>query len=308
MTKKRLEQGKKDFLTVARMTQAELKNHLTDVLTRHGYATIVGDGYLYARGADALLTAHMDTVHKETVKNVHRNTLDGDIILSSPQGIGGDDRGGVFIIRHLLPKLIASGIRPAVLFCEDEEIGGIGSGKFCRTEFITELSDLNFLIQLDRANSHDAVFYDDDNQDFHKYVTRVTGYKEAQGSFSDISNLCPACGVSGVNLSVGYYNPHRLEEYVSVREMLRTADVTEKLIVDAHNNPQRYEYKEKRYTGAFSNVYDWYCGCEFTYIDPDTGKTVSDIAEGDTLEECAGAFLMMHPEIRWVDVLDYYLI
>ena len=35
------------------------------------------------------------------------------------------------------------------------------------------------MIELDRANSKDAVFYECDNKDFTEYITSSTGYKEA---------------------------------------------------------------------------------------------------------------------------------
>ena len=50
--------------------------------------------------------------------------------------------------------------RPDILFCEDEEIGGIGSSKFARSKYVSHLTDLKYLVDLDRANDKDAVYYD----------------------------------------------------------------------------------------------------------------------------------------------------
>ena len=80
----------------------------------------------------------MDTVHKETVKDFYEyyDEENERHIISSPQGIGGDDRCGIYMILEILKTHKCS-----VLFCEDEEAGGIGSEKFCKTEYITELLD-----------------------------------------------------------------------------------------------------------------------------------------------------------------------
>ena len=47
-----------------RMSQFELKNHLTSILEAYNYKTIIGDGYLLGTGnvvnTDVLLVAHLD--------------------------------------------------------------------------------------------------------------------------------------------------------------------------------------------------------------------------------------------------------
>lgn len=310
--KRSIKTVKDDFAKIARMTQPQLKTWLKVVLENHGYTPIDGDGYLYARGDVVLLTSHMDTVHKDPVKKVFTQTYFDDVIISSPQGIGGDDRCGVWCVLDVLPRLLSYGIRPAILFCEDEEIGGVGSGKFCDTEYIQELSKLKYLIQIDRKGYNDAVFYDDDNQDFHKYVERVTGYKTAQGSFSDISNLCPACGISGVNLSCGYYEPHQLTEYVVASEMVHTADVIVKMVRDTVSNDiGAFEYIDgyagygafSGYgTGAFSGYGD-VCGMEFIFIEDGAEKV--EYYDCTTFYDGIGQLMVDHPTITWTDVQDY---
>ena len=73
------------------------------------------------------------------------------------------------------------------------------------------------IFQLDRRGSDECVFYDCDNPDFIKYVESF-GFKEAYGSFSDISIIAPAWGVAAANLSVGYYLEHSNAEYLKCRE------------------------------------------------------------------------------------------
>ena len=53
--------------------------------------------FILVRGtAPVLLVAHLDTVHTEPVKQICASD-DGNILMS-PQGIGGDDRCGVFAL------------------------------------------------------------------------------------------------------------------------------------------------------------------------------------------------------------------
>ena len=231
-----------EFVELCKLTQEELKEVLPKKLLEAGYTDVItDDGFIYAKGElPVLLTAHMDTVHKNKIVDFYEYVdIDGDHILSSPQGIGGDDRCGIYMILEIIKEH-----KPSVLFCEDEESGGIGSNKFCRTEFIHELSELKYLIELDRANGNDAVFYDCDNPEFTKFIEDNTGYKKANGSFSDISHLAPQCKVAAVNLSCGYYHAHQLTEEVNVEEMLHTIEVVKKLFsVEC----EQFEYIEKKY-------------------------------------------------------------
>ena len=94
-----------DFISLCKMTQNELKNFLPKRLEEAGYTdVVVDDGFIYARGdIPYLVTAHMDTVHKEPVKDFYEFVdKNGNHILSSPQGIGGDDRCGIYMILDII--------------------------------------------------------------------------------------------------------------------------------------------------------------------------------------------------------------
>ena len=256
-----------EFVQLCKYTQEELIKLLPNELAKAGYKDIhIGDGYIYAKGTvPVLLTAHMDTVHKETIKDFYEYIDKYDQhVLASPQGIGGDDRCGIYMIMEIIKEHKCS-----VLFCEDEESGGIGSSKFCKTKFINELKEMKYLIQLDRMNGTDAVFYDCDNPEFTKFIEDNTGYKEAYGSFSDISNLAPACGVAAVNLSCGYYDPHRLSEEVIVEEMLNTIETVKKLLTV---ECEQFEYIEakRNYNYGYNYGYSYsggYYGHSYCYDD-----------------------------------------
>ena len=164
-----------------------------------------------------MLLAHLDTVHTEPVRDICKSK-DRNILMS-PQGIGGDDRCGVYAIVNAYELAVK---KPWLLFTCDEEIGGVGADYFCRIhqqgELPVEVDDMKMLIEIDRRGSNDAVYYDCANDDFEKYITSK-GFKTAWGSFSDISVIAPELDVAAVNLSSGYYNAHTLSEYINRKEL-----------------------------------------------------------------------------------------
>ena len=206
--------------------------------------TLISKGnFILVRGkAPVMLVAHLDTVHDEPVRDIC-TSADGNILMS-PQGIGGDDRCGVFA----LVKIYQSAqVKPWLLFTTDEEIGGVGAKAFCSAhkqhKLPNELDALKFIIELDRKGKHDAVFYSCDNTDFETYITGK-GFKTAQGSFSDISLIAPELSVAAVNLSCGYHHAHMLHEYINRKELDSTIDKVVSIIGDSTNLP-RFEYIEK---------------------------------------------------------------
>ena len=251
----------KTFEDICKMTQPEVKAYMNDYLAGHHYKVVNEDGFLYAKGTvPVLLVAHMDTVHKVQCNTIIKKHGE----LSSPQGIGGDDRCGVFIIMNLIKELNCS-----VLLCEDEETGTQGARKFvnatykCTSENNEEVEEryidnlgVNYMIEFDRKGSNDAVFYTCDNKDFIDFVEDTTNFKYAFGSFTDISVLMPASKLSGVNLSCGYYNAHQVTEYVIYDEMMDTIEVAKTLIKEPCEKafeyvPKKYEYPKYNYYQNF---------------------------------------------------------
>lgn len=310
-----------DFVNICLKSQMELKEYLYKVLMDfYPETTETGDGYLYAKGTiPVLLTAHMDTVHKDLIQDFFEHkTKEGRTIINSPQGIGGDDRCGIYMILQILRT---TEMRPSILFCEDEEIGGVGSDKFCSTEFVYDLSEMKFLIELDRANAFDAVFYEDDNADFHEWITKETGYREEWGSFSDICNLSPVCGIASVNLSCGYYNAHTTDEFVVVEEMLHTIETVKHLLTKT-NEVEAFEYVETIYQSPRYNYgYGYYGGwaldnygttttrktgiIEVYFIDPETNEKLVWSKEVKSEDEGWKEFFFDQSHVCMDNVYDY---
>lgn len=253
---------------IIRKTQQELTTYTANFLRSLRYDVQIGSGYVYAKGTvPVMLVAHLDTVHRTPVQRIFY-TKDGTCLMS-PEGIGGDDRCGVYMALRIAEKLHCH-----ILFCQDEEVGGIGAEAFAKSNV---KPSINYIIEFDRRGSNDAVFYDCGNEDFVKFVQQF-GFREEYGSFSDISIIAPALKVAAVNLSSGYYNAHTNHEYINTVEM---ADVMERAIKMINTQSEQFEYID-----AFASKYSWrsnaylytpgsrqyiYEGCEFISLKPLTG-------------------------------------
>ncbi len=226
-----------DFL---RPTQKQLFKRLAKKFKRN--ALLSKGNFILVHGqAPVMLVAHLDTVHEQPVKDICVS-VDGNIIMS-PQGIGGDDRCGCFA---LVKVYRLSTIKPWLLFCSDEEVGGLGAKKYCLTHqqhpLPKELDNLKFIIELDRKGKSDAVYYRCANPDFEEYITGK-GFKTAQGSFSDISLIAPELSIAAVNLSSGYHYAHTLHEHINRAELDDTICKVVDIISDVSHLP-RFEYVE----------------------------------------------------------------
>ena len=226
-----------DFL---RPTQEQL---FWQLCKRFKGQTLISRGnFVLVKGvAPVMLVAHLDTVHEQPVREIC--AADNGNILSSSQGIGGDDRCGCYALVKVHKQ---SAVKPWLLFTCEEEIGGIGAQAFCdchaRGLLPAELDALKFIVEIDRRGSNDAVFYDCYNPEYEEYVTSK-GFKTAFGSFSDISVIAPVLNVAAVNLSAGYYNAHRLNEYIVRSELERTIQKVVEIVTDSTRaNFPRYEY------------------------------------------------------------------
>lgn len=228
---------------ILRLSQKKLfkrlcKNFKSKILVSKG-------NFILVHGeAPVMLVAHLDTVHAEKVRDICKSA-DGNILMS-PQGIGGDDRCGVFA---LFKVYYAAKVKPYLLFTCDEEIGGQGAKKFCRAhkqhQLPKKINDLKLIVEIDRRGKDDAVYYDCDNPDFENYISGK-GFKTAQGSFSDISVIALELGIAAVNLSSGYYNAHTKHEYINLAELDNTIQKVIEIIDDVSKSDfPRFEYKER---------------------------------------------------------------
>lgn len=282
------------------MPQQDLKEYVAKELSK-SYTNVVNeDGFVFAKGDfPVLLVAHLDTVHDKLPTSI---LLDpNSYTLSSPNGIGGDDRCGVYMIFEVIKSYNCS-----VLFCEDEEIGAVGAKKFTASKLSKEL-EFNYIIEFDRKGSNDAVFYDCDNPDFENFITEEF-YQKEYGSFSDISVIAPYLGCAAVNLSCGYYKAHTKDEYVAIKEMKDSIDAA-CMILEKTTDQDKFEYIECEDTfyGSYSygkGFYDY--GFEYfliQYIDEDGSYDLFE-TEATSMEEAVGIFCMKHPNLSFNSIID----
>ena len=180
------------------------------------------------------IVAHLDTVFSIPPADIFYDRVKN--VMWSPDGLGADDRAGVYSIVQLIKR----GLRPTVIFTTDEETGGVGALSLIK-DFPDGIDGLKYIIELDRRGCVDCVFYDCNNKVFEDYVEDF-GFVKAFGTFSDISIICPSWGVAGVNLSIGYVDEHSYSELLYVGNMLATINKVEKMLLDADTVEEPFEY------------------------------------------------------------------
>lgn len=268
-----------------------------------------GDFILIPGEAPIMLVAHLDTVHKERVQHICE-TRNGNILMS-PQGIGGDDRCGVYalVMTYKLAR-----VKPWLLFTCDEEIGGVGASAFCdqfrKGKLPSGLKTLKCLVEIDRKGKNDAVYYACANDEFEAYITSK-GFKTDFGSFSDISEIAPQLGVAAVNLSSGYYNAHTQHEYINRKQLNTTVKKVVEIVEDsAKSDFPTYEYFEKvsgfkkRHYGGYFDHTD--CDYPKKGIYSSGGKILT--RNGEDFEEPDLGGIPVDIKDAYIELLDFYSI
>lgn len=217
---------------------------------------IAKDGYLLCKGnLPVMLCAHLDTVHKMQPSEFVYDEVAGT--MSSPQGIGGDDRCGVYAALSVIKAIGGEdGARkPFLFFSTDEEVGGSTTKKAAK-DCILDIRGVGYLVELDRQDTDDSVYYQCGNDAFKKWIDSF-GFKEAVGTRTDICTLCEEWDLAGVNLSVGYVRQHTLTETVTFADLEKTIARTIS-IVEASKQDVLFTYCKKKYVNK-SYYDDGYC-------------------------------------------------
>lgn len=254
--------------------QREAGHLMRKMLSKYYSAEEIYDypSFIMARGDVPVgLVAHLDTVFDQHPALILHDEEQG--LMWSPQGLGSDDRAGCFAIVEILKT---SGVRPTIILTTDEEQGCVGAATLVGL-FPEKPWDLNFLIELDRQGLDDAVYYGCYNEEFEKYISTF-GFETQRGTYSDISVLCPAWGIAGVNLSVGYFYEHTYLEMLSLSGL---EDTIRKVSTLLTQETKPYEYRTGNFRPA---AYCTHCGkgvhhMEVIYIDdmPFCEKCFSDV-------------------------------
>lgn len=223
---------------IIRKTELQLFNRLT---RRYENAIHEAIKYILVPGeAPVLLVAHLDTVHKEKVETICRSSK----IWMSPQGIGGDDRCGVYALVSIHEKAKK---KPWLLFTCGEEIGGVGANRFIEAlykdnELMERMRSMKLIIELDRKGKDEAVYYNCYCPELENYITSK-GFHTDYGSYSDIVDIAPVLKVAAVNLSCGYYNAHTQHEYIVIPELENTIKVVTEIVNESDGLPS-FSYQD----------------------------------------------------------------
>jgi len=196
-------------------------------------------GNLYAWKGESetypCIVAHLDQVQRTHSKDF-RAIETRDIIFGySPsnhqiEGIGGDDKNGIFIALEALKKYDCL----KVVFFKEEEIGCQGSSHAEMSFF----DDCRFVIQCDRKGNSDLITsIGCTDLCSEKFIQDIDpekwGYKEEQGMMTDVETLKEkGLSVSACNLSVGYWNPHSDEEISVKRDLEKCWKLVQHIIED----------------------------------------------------------------------------
>lgn len=194
------------------------------------------------------LVAHIDSVH---LKKSTKFNLKG-YILSSNNGIGGDDKCGIIAILETLKNQK----NVNAIFTVDEEIGGIGAG-YIEADI---LKNVMFFIEIDRRGCEDVIFQSGYNtlasEEFKKDIIplmKLFGLKENIGTFTDVNILTETAKKSAINLFAGYYEAHTPKEYVSLLHLWKAISFVKLLL----------ENLKKEYPLDIASLYDkfenYYC-------------------------------------------------
>lgn len=257
---------------IFRMSEKKLLKYLSRLLhsPQYQYNNIVKTkDYIYAEGnIPLMLVAHLDTVHHSLPVHIFHDQNKN--VLWSPEGLGADDRAGVWAIL----QLITAEKKPYIIFTTQEEVGGIGA--YAVIDTIKDIPPINLIVELDRRGSNDAVFYHCDNDDFVDYIEKF-GFVKGYGSFSDISIICPEWGIAGVNLSTGYYNAHTKEEYLNINELNDVISRVKIMINELPSEPFEYIEEKSIYSNYdFANNF-FYCTECNTWISYNDESVIRDV-------------------------------
>ena len=246
------------FEQLCKLKQGGVMNLMRQFLNRkYGKENVISNpAFLVAKGdIPVALIAHADTVFSAPPKTFFYDQEAN--VLWSPDGMGADDRAGIFAIT----RIVATGRRPHIIITTDEESGCVGATKLISKFNEHPFNDLKFMIQLDRRGFKDSVYYDCANDEFEKFINTF-GFETAIGSLSDISVIAPMWEVAAVNFSIGYQEEHSHEEHLYVGAMFETIDKVNNILDHVHEKELSggfpvYEYVENRYAWRYGYGYPY---------------------------------------------------
>ncbi|MCL1827526.1 MAG: hypothetical protein FWG20_05725 [Candidatus Cloacimonetes bacterium] len=181
------------------------------------------------------LCCHQDTVHPIRADyQIRHDKHIGELYAVSggtQVGIGGDDKCGVYAILNIIENCE----KPVkVVFFADEEIGCIGSNNID----IEIFDDVSLLIGIDRRGDSDLIteYHGDTiSQEYRNFIIPISkkyGYAETHGLTTDVFTIQKRIGwgISAINVSCGFFNPHTDQEYIKISALYNCIDFVKRII------------------------------------------------------------------------------
>lgn len=235
------------------------------------------------------IAAHLDQVQRFHSKDfIAIETKDIIVGYSAStrrqEGLGADDKNGIWIALKCLEKY---DILKAAFFV-GEEVGCAGSSK-ARMDFF---GDCRFVIEPDRKGYRDLITTICRTSLCSGEFLKDTGYgsfgyQETDGMMTDIQALKErGLGISCINLSCGYYEPHTDHEFTVKKDLLKCLGLVEYIIenctkvyphqADTNRNRKNPDYPFGEDYDEFEEAWDEIF--EILELDPDlTADDVYDM-------------------------------
>ena len=203
------------------------------------------------------IVAHLDQVQRRYSSDFQVVMSEDIICAFSPskkmqQGLGADDKNGLWIALKCLEKYDVL----KVAFFVSEEIGCVGSG-YANMSFF---NDARFVIEPDRRGSSDLItdicYTQLCSTEFLMDIGyEAFGYKPTNGMMTDVMVLKEnGLGVSCINISCGYYEPHTDNEFTCIPDLMNALHFVENIIETCTKvYPHEDTYVRSHYDGLHNN-------------------------------------------------------
>lgn len=253
------------------------------------------------------IVAHMDEVCPNRGKGYRVIEEDGvlfgfDFRKKIFQGIGGDDKNGIWVALRCLEKYD----HIKVAFFVGEEVGCVGSSE-SDMEFF---DDCRFVLQCDRRGANDLITsvcgVELCSEEFLASTNfREFGYKEKSGMLTDVYTLKErGLKISALNISCGYHDPHTEHEYTVFSELENALSFVMNIIdrcTDVYPHEDIGGYYSDYYSDFNSDYdFDWYSRWNRGYRDD--GDDSEDVFDNSDLREYNRQYDMMEETIISVNV------
>lgn len=287
---------KETFLKLTSKTYPHgYEDELVSFLPNDCFIDEYGNYYVQIGNSKTAFACHLDTCCQKQVDVVH--VIDDNIIKTDGKSVlGADDKAGMTILLYMIENKIPG------LYCFfiGEEVGCIGSSMASNDKWFKSYDKM---ISFDRRGTNSIITYQSSKRscsdDFgNELASRLNKYDlsyeiDDSGVYTDSAEfvkVIPEC----TNISVGYYNEHRFNEYQDIEHLILLANASINIdweTLPVKRNPNTTEYKSYDYDYDEFNRYNYgnvgvrkkekyktswpidYCFDDYNYRKYNKGKT-----------------------------------